>query len=45
VLRVGVDLAETEGEDNAEIGAKAPYLGSTGLDFLADLITERLNVF
>jgi hypothetical protein len=42
---VGVDLGDTEGDDKAEIGAKEPYLGSTFLVFLADLIIEGLNVF
>ena len=48
ILRLGVDLADERGVDplgnTREIGAKEPYLGETGLDFLTALIILILNV-
>ena len=47
ILRLGVDLADDVGVDTAvtkrEIGAKDPYLGETGVDFLIALIFLILN--
>ena len=44
---VGVDLADDVGVDTAvttrEIGAKDPYLGETGVDFLTALIFLIVN--
>ena len=47
-LRLGVDFTDETGVDplgnTREIGAKDPYLGETGLDFLTAVIILILNV-
>ena len=48
ILLLGVDLTDDTGVDplvnTREIGAKDPYLGETGLDFLTAVIILILNV-